>query len=250
MTKRILTLIPFTIFLLINFHCAPQEKSIGQKTGNGAITGEGEIVTKEISLDAIHGFKLHTVGEVVLTQGSPQKVVIEGQQNIIDNITHSVNNGIWEIDFDKDVRNAKPVTIHITLSTLDKAEINGSGKIRSATKFTGLTDLNLSIAGSGHTTLEYDASKTDLDLNGSGKVNLSGTSNTLSISIDGSGNVMADQLIVENCDVHISGSGNAFVNVNKNLDTSISGSGNVRYLGNAHVNTKINGSGVVTQVNQ
>ncbi|HUR29933.1 MAG TPA: head GIN domain-containing protein [Saprospiraceae bacterium] len=246
MTKRLITLTTYGFFLLISFQCTSQGDT--QKANNGTITGEGEIVTREITVDAMHGVKLDISGDVVLTQGSTQKVVLEGQKNVIDNITRVVKNGIWNIDFDKDVRNAKSITVHITLPMLDQVAVSGSGSIRSATKFSGVTDMKIHIAGSGNVTLEYEASTTDVDLSGSGKVNLSGINNTLSVSIAGSGDVTADNLKVDNCDVHISGSGDALVNVDKNLETSISGSGNVHYLGNAHVNSKISGSGEVSEV--
>ncbi len=46
------------------------------------ITGEGPVVTKTIDLKTINSIGLGISADVVLTQGSPQKVEIKAQKNI------------------------------------------------------------------------------------------------------------------------------------------------------------------------
>ncbi len=220
-----------------------------QSSGSAFIKGEGEVVRHEITLDALNGINLGISDEVILTQGSPQKILLEGQQNIIDNIKHDVKNGVWNIYFDKSVRNSKPVIVHITLSSLDEVGISGSGSIRSTNKFSGSDKMDVSVAGSGNVTLDYTTSSTDLSLSGSGSANLSGESNDLSIAISGSGIVNTVNLISEDCEIHISGSGDAAVNATKTLEASISGSGEVQYKGSPSLNSHISGSGHVSKMN-
>lgn len=242
MSRRIIYFPICVLFLLISLQCKSQVKDV--------INGEGGIVKQEITLDPIQGIDLRFSGDVVLTQGSTQKIVLEGQQNILDNISRDVKNSFWDIAFEKDVRNAKNVTVYITVPIVKKLNLSGSGSTRSTNKFNGLQKLEINLAGSGGLTFDYDATETDVDLAGSGKINLSGNSPRLDISIAGSGNVEAGDLTSENCEVRISGSGDATVNVSKNLAVSIKGSGDVHYSGTANTDTRITGSGEVTKIQQ
>ncbi|MEO5906973.1 MAG: DUF2807 domain-containing protein, partial [Saprospiraceae bacterium] len=113
------------------------------------ITGTGDIVKQEITLEALKGVNLGFAGDVILTHGSTQKIVLEGQQNVLDNIKREVKNGVWVIYFIKDVREAKNVVVHVTLPTLEYAAVSGSGDITSTNKFPNLDEVKLHVSGSG-----------------------------------------------------------------------------------------------------
>ena len=147
MIRRIIYLPIVSFFLLVSLQCKSQVKDV--------IQGEGDIVKQEITLDPIRGIDLRFSGNVILTQGSAQNIVLEGQQNILDNIRREVKNGFWDISFEKDVRNAKNVTVHITLPSIEKLNLSGSGSIHSSNKFNGLQKLEINLAGSGGITFDY-----------------------------------------------------------------------------------------------
>lgn len=237
-----LTVLTIGLFLFITAQLSSQSWS------TGSIKGEGEVVKQEITLPAIDGISLEFSGDVVLTPGSTQKIVIEGQQNIIDNIRREVRDGTWRISFDKNVKDAKPVIVYMTLPTIEDVVLSGSGSIRSTGKFSNLNDLEIAVSGSGDISLEIDAQETDLAISGSGGVKLSGSAKTLEIAISGSGDVNAADLVTSGCEISISGSGDAQVKVNGDLETAISGSGDVHYSGNASVKAKISGSGSVSKL--
>ena len=229
---------------VIFFGCISDTQSWMQ----GSIKGEGEVVTQEITLESLKGINLGFSGDVVLSPGSTQKIVLEGQQNILNNIKREVKNGIWNINFEKNVKEAKDVTVHITLPGIEEVKLSGSGSIHSTGKFASLNELNINVSGSGHITLEFDAQITDVELSGSGEIALSGSSKTLGIGISGSGDVTAGDLATDDCEIHISGSGDASVQVNKDLKTHISGSGDILYSGDPNVTTRISGSGDVSKL--
>ena len=214
----------------------------------GSVQGEGDVVKQEITLPAFDGVALGFSGDVILTPGSVQKVVVEGQQNIIDNIKREIKGGTWNIQFVKDVREAKKVTIYITMPMVRNLALSGSGSIRSTAAFTQLKDLDISVAGSGNVSFEYNGQHTELALSGSGDVQLSGKSASLEIAISGSGDVSAAELVTGSCEVAISGSGDATVHVNGDLRASIAGSGDVHYKGDASVKASIVGSGNVQKL--
>ena len=235
-------------FLVLIAQLLGYDSLSAQSWSKGSISGEGEIVKQEITLPAFDGIALGFSGDVFLTPGATQKVVIEGQQNIIDNIKRDVENGTWKINFIKNVNNAKEVKVYITIPKVDYVGLFGSGTIESTGKFTGIDQFDVSLSGSGDIRMEYEANETELQISGSGDIALRGNSKSLEISISGSGDVEAADLITGECDVHISGSGDATVHVNGELESQISGSGDVHYKGNASVTARISGSGTVSKL--
>ena len=224
-------------------------QSHAQNWAKKAIHGEGEIVTQEITLDKLSGVKLGFHGDVFITQGSTQKVVMHGQQNILDNIKREVKNGAWYITNERNVRNAKDVKIYITMSTLDVAKVSGSGSIVSEGKFRALGDVDLGVSGSGDLILDLEAADIDCGVSGSGEIQLKGSANMLDISISGSGDIDGVGMMVSDCEVSISGSGDVSVYVTESLSSRISGSGDIRYKGDAaKVRSSISGSGDVREI--
>jgi NifU-like protein involved in Fe-S cluster formation len=222
--------------------------AINTISSQSAIKGEGDVVKKEITLSSFDGIQLAIDAHVVLSQGKVQKVVLEGQQNIIDNIEKEIRGGSWSIEYDKRVKSAKPVTIYITLSKISDIAFSGSGSISTTGKFSGLNDLDIAMSGSGDIRMEVEADDVDLAMSGSGNVQLSGSGAALNVAISGSGDVEASSFNVSACAVAISGSGDIMVFVNGDLDVAISGSGDVKYKGDAKVESRISGSGDVRRM--
>lgn len=215
----------------------------------GSIKGEGDVVKEEIQLETITGVALGFSGDIYLTQGSPQKIVIEAQKNIIDNIERDVRSGTWQVTFKENVKDCKPVKIYITMATLEKAGVSGSGNLMSKGAFGNLDDLDTYVSGSGEVVLEISAKDVESAISGSGSIKLSGDASKLEVAISGSGDVEALDLRVRECEVAISGSGDAEVNVTEGLEVAIAGSGDVRYRGEpAKVKSSVSGSGDVESV--
>lgn len=210
------------------------------------IKGEGDIVKEEIQLETLTGVALGFSGDVVLTQGSTQKIVMEGQKNVLDNIKRTVKNGMWHISFDKNVRDHKPVKVYITMATLKDVAVSGSGNISTTNVFKGLGDVDVAVSGSGGIDVQMEAQDVESAISGSGDVRLSGKASTLELAISGSGDFDCQDLRTDNCEIAISGSGDAKVHCTGTLEVAISGSGDVRYVGDTpKVRASVSGSGDV-----
>lgn len=212
------------------------------------IRGEGDVVKQEISIDDFDGIAISISANVYLTQGNTQKVVVEGQANIIANIEREVKKGTWEIGFEKSTKNTKRVNIYITIPDLTSIAVAGSGDVTTESDFKGMGDLSIFIAGSGNVNVRGDAKSLDLSIAGSGDVKMEGTAPTVEVSIAGSGDVDLKSFMSQNCEVNIAGSGDCNVNVNGKLDVSIIGSGDVYYIGEAKVRSSVAGSGDVHEM--
>ncbi len=121
----------------------------------------------------------------------------------------------------------------------------GSGKIDAGAVYgAALLDVNHTSSGSVYGTL-IDGVKVDARLTGSGRITLWGNAETADYYLSASGKIDAVELMVEDAEVSISGSGKVYVYATDFLDVTISASGDVIYRGNPMITTRITGSGSV-----
>jgi hypothetical protein len=218
---------------------------------SGSIKGQGPVVQQSFVLPTISAIALNIDANVILTHGDTEEILIEGQQNIIDNIEKYVtSDGYWNISYFKNVRSSADVTIHVTSSLVDYISIGGSGSVNTTNFFADSVNVYLNISGSGNISFNTIAQLTDSFISGSGEIYLTGSSYEHRIHISGSGNLRAFNFPTYNTHVDISGSGNSEVNVENQLDVKISGSGNVYYVGNPQITSDISGSGGIYNANK
>ncbi len=205
-----------------------------------------EKVTREV--DDFSKIGISVGADLYLTQGAPQKIVIEGDKDDIDNIKTVVTNGVLEISKRKDFSYLGKVKIYITVQKLSELSLAGSGNVFAESTIKN-KELTLSIAGSGNMNFKkLEVDKLEVEIAGSGNVNLAGTNvEAGSISIAGSGDVKAQGLGIDKLSINVAGSGDVYCKVNKQLKASLVGSGDVFYIGNPVVNVESVGSGNVKQ---
>jgi hypothetical protein len=232
---------PMKKLFLLTFLSFVFAAHLSAQWGSG-IKGKGPIVEKELNLSSFDAIKLKISGDVFLKQG-PQRVMVKGQQNIIDNIETDVSDNVWEIEFDERVRKYDGLKIYIMVPDLSSINVSGSGDIEGKSKFTGLNDLYIAVSGSGNIKLDFEAEKVETKISGSGDLDLNGSADSFSASISGSGDINAIGLEVDDAQVRISGSGDCSIHAKEALQVKISGSGDVDYKGRPRINSKVSGSG-------
>jgi hypothetical protein len=191
-------------------------------------------------------------GKVLITQGTKNEVVLEGREDLLEDIETEVRGGRLNIKHRnsrwKNSRNDR-LTVYITVKKLRGAYISGSGDIISQNTLKS-DDFTASISGSGDIELDIEANDTEARISGSGNIELSGKADKVKLVISGSGKFLAEKLVAGDYDVNLSGSGRGSINVNGELDVRISGSGRIYYLGDpTHVNRRVSGSGRIRRIN-
>jgi hypothetical protein len=191
-------------------------------------------------------------GKLYLKQGSPQKVELEGESDVLKEVETEVEGGRLKIGregkwLDWNFNNDK-ITVYITVANIEGVTVSGSGDIIGQTRIR-TNDLELRVSGSGSLSLDVEASgDVDANVSGSGNMDLKGHFESFESNVSGSGKVILDARIDNTADFGISGSGKIEASGSADaVKTRISGSGKVlaSNLETNRCDVRISGSGDV-----
>ena len=200
---------------------------IGIRFTNGeTVQGSGKLKTEERTLSIFKEVFLTSSANIILMQGAEQKIKIEAEDNILQYIKTNVSNNKLSVSSENNISPTKAINIYITIKEITSLELTGSGNI-SVEKILNSPSLNLKNIGSGNITASIKVEALDIIISGSGNIYLDGNAKETEIKINGSGKLNGKELIVFNCKVNLSGSGDCTIDVNNRLNADLSGSGNV-----------------------
>lgn len=212
--------------------------------------GNGVIVTQTLELEQFDKVNFIRHADVYITQGLPQSVTIEGEENLMDLIKTDVGDGKWTFDFKKAVAEYERMTIHITMPLISAIEATeGSGSDIFFEQTISTDSLTLTMNGDGSITGDVDV-VFGLTTNtvGSGSMKLSGSAGLLNATHGSAGTFAAYYLVAGAGAISVDGDGDAQVNYGGNWRATINGAGDIYYRGVAPSDTTITGSGVLVAV--
>lgn len=214
----------------------------------GLVRGSGDIETEERDVSGFHKVYLEGIGNLIITQGDEESLVIEADDNIISLIRTDVFRHRLTIGFKRGY-NFIPISkikYHLTVIDLDEISLSGAGDVDCDDFSTD--ELEFDISGVGDIDFNINAKRVETTSSGAGDITLSGKVDSQEIDISGVGRYSARELESRECSISLSGAGSATVNVSEELDVSISGVGNVYYVGIPHVERDISGLGRVKSI--
>ena len=262
MKKRFMWHTTLVVIALIAFSNCNDDKN--------CIDGSGPIVTEEFDLEEFDSFSAAGPKEILVRQGAEQRVVVSGQQNIIDRLERDVTAGVWNAELENGCYEDFDLSVEITLPDLKSAEaagatdmtfldfdsltsvnlgISGSGNITQTGAFNASEYVDLRITGAGNALIGVYAPRFNYIQTGSGNATINGEVRLQSMAIDGAGNYSAPGLLSDTCNIAITGSGNATVHAEEFLFVRITGSGSVFYTGFPDIDSQITGSGSLIDSN-
>ena len=171
-------------------------------------------------------------GKLYLRQGSPQKVELEGDRDILEEVETEVSGGRLRIGKDDgkwfDWKNDAKITVYITVPNIEGVAVSGSGDIIGQSKFK-TNDLQVNVSGSGSLSMDVEANgDVDANVSGSGGMDLKGHFASFESDVSGSGRIVLAATIDALADFGISGSGKVEASGSADaVKTNISGSGKV-----------------------
>jgi hypothetical protein len=190
---------------------------------------------------------------VVLKQGSPQSVAVEGSKEDLADFETEVQGGQLRLKFRNQEgrqfnnKNHGPVTVYVTAPALKALRVGGSGKLEVSGPLQA-DDMALVLSGSGDLAVpQLQARQLQTSVSGAGTVMVGGTAVSNDIRLSGSGQVKAHDLKTETSRARLSGSGDAHVYASRAAEGSTSGSGSLYVAGGAQLSSNTRGSGRVVK---
>jgi hypothetical protein len=194
-----------------------------------------------------------SVGEVFLLQGDTCDLRVEGNPQLIDKVITQ-----WEGDELKITYNAtisdwagfqwiiaeNRLRYYVTVRELHNLTLGGAGMVRAD----GLTGelLTVNHAGIGKLTLKgLQYHELAVKLGGLGEIHVAGQVDSQVVELTGGGDYNALDLLSQDADVNLSGTGSARVWTESRLNARVSGAGNISYKGEPQVDKTITGLGGV-----
>ncbi len=185
--------------------------------------------------------------EIMLIQGSEESVFIDAPADVNKQIITKVEGSTLHIFTVKDFKSKAKILITVYFKNLREVDCSGAvdltgmGSIRFET-------LLLDASGACKIKMEFTALKLNVNISGAGNTTFSGKVTSVNLDISGAGKFMASQLLAEDYDIAVSGTGNAEVNAAKQLNVDVSGTGNVRYTGDPKITKEVSGTGQVSKM--
>ncbi len=207
------------IGLLIHGDVADRSSAVG-------VEGSGVAATETRDVAPFAAVDLAGSNNVSVHVGGEQSVVVSADDNLLDHVTTTVENGKLVIGTTPGSMTTKtPMSVDVTVPSLHALTLSGSGTVVAD----GIAAKRLTVA-----------------LPGSGILRASGTTTALEIEHAGSGDAQLEGIAASDVHAVLSGSGRIVVTATKSLDATVSGSGAIFYGGDpAQVTTSVTGSGVV-----
>lgn len=212
--------VPLVVFVLLSTGCGFASLALNH------VKGSGKVVEETRNLAPFSKIESQGSTDVVVSIGSPQRVVVKADDNILPLITTSVTGDSLLIGSRGNYSSSANIQVSVTVPSLTSLELAGSG--------------TLAVSG-----LQQQAFR--VGLSGSGDVTASGTASEVDVSIAGSGDVHLFGLIAQHGRVSVTGSGDIEVHAVQSLNASVMGSGDILYEGNPEkLERSVVGSGEIS----
>lgn len=214
------------------------------------VVGSGHVISEKRDVSHFTAVNLHGSGDVIITQGDTEGLVIEAEDNLLPLIESTVgDDGTLHLGFRRErqlsIESKKDVVYKLAVKDVERLTVEGSGSIH-AESLNSVGMFLIKLPGSGDISVDhFKAPAVNATVDGSGTVKLGGETKSESVEINGSGTCETKNLRTDEAEIGINGSGEANVYVNTSLKVAINGSGEVSYRGHPNVTKAIHGSGEV-----
>jgi hypothetical protein len=191
------------------------------------IRGSGVAKREQRSVPQFDRVDVAGAFDVTLVDGPNYQVTVEADNDLLDAVSSEVIDYELRIGSLRSFVSRTSMKVTVASPPLRGLSVSGNANVTAA----ALSGSSFAFSGSGSSTAK-----------------LGGAIESLKISLAGAGKVDAFDLVAENVEVEVLGSGTAEVNAVKTLGLMVIGSGTLRYRGNPKVSRKAIGRGRVEQV--
>ncbi|MCK5838466.1 MAG: DUF2807 domain-containing protein, partial [Bacteroidales bacterium] len=189
--------------------------------------GNKNITKQERTLEEFNALDVGGAFNVILTQGDPQLIIVETDENLLDDINTDVKKGVLELSMGN-IKEFTELNIYITVRNLNNIEASGATSIKSTNQFKP-TSLKILASGASEVKMDIVTDELETDISGAAEVTLKGIAKEHLGELSGAAELNAYDLVTQNTTMDVSGAASAMVNAENSLNANTSGAGEVKY---------------------
>ncbi len=223
---------------------------VGLMVGCEYKSGSGTLVKQTRNVEAFRGVSVGGGFDVEIRKGSPAKVEIEADDNLIDDIEVTVSNGQLKISVVDGVSfNDADMKVFITADELTKISSSASAKIVALDVLE--SDENISLKASSGSSIQatLNAPASTADASSGAEILVKGRTKSFEAESSSGASVKASDLLSENTSAKASSGATTDVHASVKLDASASSGGSITYRGEASAVKKESSGGSITKQN-
>jgi hypothetical protein len=199
--------------------------------------GNKNVITQTRTVSTFDGLSISGIFKVIFTQGEPQSVKIETDENLMGKVITEVHGSVLEIGTKGSFNNPTRMIAYITAKDLKALGMSGATKFTATNKIVTPT-LKIDLSGVANAALNANVPNVTCSLSGTAKLDLEGTGNQISADLSGTAKLQASNFEIQDAKVDASGIGSATINATKTLSLSASGASKIKYTPHENLNIK------------
>ena len=153
-----------------------------------------------------------------------------------------VSNDTLKIKFNRSVNNVRDVNILISMPGLNHVDISGAATLQVEPGFEP-ERFTLDLSGAATSSIDIAVNKLLVDLSGAAELELAGKAYTLKLDASGAAEISAEDMVVRDAQIDLSGASEIDLNVTGELVVDASGASDVTCIGRPQT-TRVDTSGL------
>lgn len=215
---------------------------------DACITSTGTIIQKERSVPEFSQIEVYDKIDLIITEGSGQRCIVEAGSNLQELILIEVNGSTLSIRNDNTCNfmrsYKKKIKVYLTVTKLNNIILRGSGDVTSTNTLRDSLFGVESWGGSGSVRLDIDTKVSFATIHtATADITFTGKCPLLYAYSTGNGEIHTEDLNADQVYINNSGTGNCFVRANNFLYAEIGHTGDIFYRGKPTIEKTVSGTG-------
>jgi hypothetical protein len=208
------------------------------------VNGNGNVKSEVRDVGSFDQLSVGGAFDVYLTQGDSESVRVEADENLLPLVETIVRNGRLVVRSRENIGEAKELNVYITFKNLTEIEASGACEIEGKGQLT-FGALTLNGSGASEVDLTLTANRIEGEYSGASEVDLEGSADVCDFRLSGASELDAQELVVGQMSIDLSGASEAAVQVTQKLKVDASGASSVVYTGDPAVDQHTSGASSV-----
>jgi len=195
------------------------------------------ITVRERNVAPFDGIEVGGAFTVILSQGDPQMVKVETDENLQSNVVIEVEDNELQIS-SKGMHNPGKLNVYITVKELHSLNVGGAASVKGENKLTS-DHLSIETSGAAKAELNIETIKLTTEVSGAADLKLSGSATEHTSELSGAGQLKALDLLTSRSTMDISGAAEGRITAKDEINADVSGAGKLTYYdepGVKHIN--------------